>query len=56
MLTGTGVYSRISQEVYARNKAAQEEVALIQHRMNEIELMPEEEQLALLKVKALSTE
>ena len=25
-LTGTGVYSRISQEVYARNKAAQEEV------------------------------
>ena len=48
-LTGTGVYSRISQEVYARNKAAQEEVTLIQNRMNVIELMPEEELLALKK-------
>ena len=48
-LTGTGVYSRISQEVYARNKAAQEEVTLIQNRMNVIELMPEEELLALQK-------
>ena len=52
-LTGTGVYSRISQEVYARNKAAQEEVTLIQNR---IELMPEEELLALQKEKELSTE
>ena len=50
-LTGTGVYSRISQEVYARNKAAQEEVTLIQNRMNVIELMPEEELLALQKEK-----
>lgn len=50
-LTGTGVYSRISQEVYARNKAAQEEVTLIQNRMNVIELMPEEELLALQKRK-----
>lgn len=55
-LTGTGVYSRISQEVYARNKAAQEEVTLIQNRMNVIELMPEEELLALQKEKGLSTE
>ena len=55
-LTGTGVYSRISQEVYARNKAAQEEVTLIQNRMNVIELMPEEELLALQKEKELSTE
>ncbi len=38
-LTGTGVSSRISQEVYARNKAAQEEVTLIQNRINVIELM-----------------
>lgn len=50
-LTGTGVYSRISQEVYARNKVAQEEVTLIQNRMNVIELMPEEELLALQKEK-----
>ena len=55
-LTGTGVYSRISQEVYARNKAAQEEVTLIQNRMNVIELMPEEELLALQKEKELTTE
>ena len=55
-LTGTGVYSRISQEVYARNKAAQEEVNLIQNRMNVIELMPEEELLALQKEKELSAE
>lgn len=55
-LTGTGVYSRISQEVYARNKAAQEEVTLIQNRMNVIELMPEEELLALQKEKELLIE
>ena len=55
-LTGTGVYSRISQEVYARNKAAQEEVTLIQNQMNVIELMPEEELLALQKEKELSAE
>ena len=55
-LTGTGVYSRISQEVYARSKAAQEEVTLIQNRMNVIELMPEEELLALQKEKELLTE
>ena len=55
-LTGTGVYSRISQEVYARNKAAQEEVTLIQNRMNVIELMLEEELLALQKEKELSAE
>ena len=46
----------IFQEVYARNKAAQEEVTLIQNRMNVIELMPEEELLALQKEKELSTE
>ena len=55
-LTGTGVYSRISQEVYARNKAAQEEVTLIQNRMNVIELMPEDELLALQKEKELLAE
>ena len=55
-LTGTGVYSRISQEVYSRNKTAQEEVTLIQNRMNVIELMPEEELLALQKEKELLTE
>ena len=55
-LTGTGVYSRISQEVYARNKAAQEEVTLILNRMNVIELMPEEELFALQKEKELLAE
>ena len=55
-LTGTGLYSRFSQEVYARNKAAQEEVTLIQNRMNVIELMPEEELLALQKEKELLAE
>lgn len=50
-LTGTGVYSRISQEVFARNKSAQEEVALIQNKMSLIELIPEEEWLALKKEK-----
>ena len=55
-LTGTGVYSFISQEVFARNKAAQEEVALIHNKMSVIELIPEEEQLALQKGKELLAE
>lgn len=42
-LTGTGVYSRISQEIFARNKSAQEEVAMIHSKMSVIELLPEEE-------------
>ena len=55
-LTGTGVYSFISQEVFVRNKAAQEEVALIHNKMSVIELIPEEEQLALQKEKELLAE
>ena len=55
-LPGTGVYSFISQEVFARNKAAQEEVALIHNKMSVIELIPEEEQLALQKEKELLAE
>ena len=55
-LTGTGVYSFISQEVFARNKAAQEEVALIHNKMSVIELIPEEERLALQKEKELLAE
>ncbi|WP_294476762.1 AAA family ATPase [uncultured Bacteroides sp.] len=50
-LTGTGVYSRISQEVFARNKAAQEEVTQIHAKMSMIELIPEEELLTLQKEK-----
>lgn len=50
-LTGTGVYSRISQEVFARNKAAQEEVTAIQNRLSVIELLPEEEIIAIRKEK-----
>ncbi|WP_294631144.1 AAA family ATPase [uncultured Bacteroides sp.] len=50
-LTGTALYSRISQEIFARNKVAQEEIALIQGRLSVIELMPEEELFALRKEK-----
>ncbi|WP_420186764.1 AAA family ATPase [Bacteroides pyogenes] len=50
-LTGTGIYSLISQEVFARNKAAQEEIALIESKKNVIELIPEEELLLLQKEK-----
>lgn len=50
-LTGTGVYSRISQEVFSRNKTAQEEVTMIHHRLSVIELLPEEELLVLQKEK-----
>ena len=55
-LTGTSIYSRISQEVFAKNKAAQEELMLIQNKLNVIELMPEEEYLSLQKEKELQTE
>lgn len=55
-LTGTGVYSRISQEIFARNKAAQEEVVLIQSKKNMIEILPEEELQALQEEKELLVE
>lgn len=55
-LTGTGVYSRISQEIFARNKAVQEEVAMIHNKMSVIELLPEDEFLSLQKEKELLTE
>lgn len=50
-LTGTGVYSCISQEIFARNKSAQEEVAMIHNKMSVIELLPEEELLSLQNEK-----
>lgn len=49
-------FENSSQEVFARNKAAQEEVALIHNKMSVIELIPEEEQLALQKEKELLAE
>lgn len=55
-LTGTGVYSRISQEIFARNKTVQEEVAMIHNKMSVIELLPEDEFLRLQKEKELLTE
>lgn len=55
-LTGTGIYSRISQEIFARNKAVQEEVALIQNKLTVIELIPEEEFLDLQKEKEMLVE
>lgn len=55
-LTGTGVYSRISQEVFSRNKAAQEEVTMVQNKQSVIELLPEEELLLLQKEKELLVE
>ena len=50
-LTGTDIYSRISQEVFARNKAAQEEVSMIGNRISMLELMPEEEHRILQEKK-----
>lgn len=55
-LTGTAVYSRISQEIFLRNKMAQEELAQIQNRLNVIELMPEEELLVMQKEKEVLIE
>lgn len=48
-LTGTGIYSRLSQEVYNRHKACQEEVNTITARMGGIELLPDEAFTAVLK-------
>lgn len=50
-LTGTEVYSRISQEVFLRNKVALEALNLLKSSMNFIELLPEEEFRALLVEK-----
>ena len=47
-LTGTGIYTQISQEVFARNKAVQEDLELARNRLKLVELLPEEE-VALLK-------
>lgn len=55
-LTGTGVYSRISQEVFSKNKAIQEEVAFIHSKMSVIELIPEEELLVIKEEKEQLTE
>lgn len=55
-LTGTGIYSRISQEIFARNKTAQEEIFLIQSKLSIIELLPEEECAALQKEQEAQTE
>lgn len=41
-LTGTEVYSRISQEVYGRNKLAVESLNLLKSSIDLIELLPEE--------------
>ena len=48
-LTGTDIYSRISQEVYTRYKAVQDEMMLIKNRMEVIELLPDETFANLLK-------
>lgn len=50
-LTGTEVYSRISQEVFVRNKAALEALNLLKSSISFIELLPEEELHALLTEK-----
>lgn len=55
-LTGTSIYSRISQEVFARNKVEQEAVAVIQSKLEVIELLPEEEFGALQKEKEAQVE
>lgn len=48
-LTGTEIYSRISREVYTRSKMADEAMNLLKNTISLIELMPEEELLALQK-------
>lgn len=48
-LTGTEIYSRISREIYARSKAADEAMNLLRDSINLIELLPEEEWLNLQK-------
>lgn len=48
-LTGTEIYSRISREIYARSKAADEAMNLLKNTINLIELLPEEEMQALQK-------
>jgi len=55
-LTGTDIYSRISQEVFARNKSAQEEVSLTRSKISMLELMPEEEYRALQEQKKVLQE
>lgn len=55
-LTGTSIYSRISQEVFARNKVEQEAVAVIQSKLGMIELLPEEEFRALQREKERQVE
>lgn len=45
------VFIPASQEIFARNKAAQEEVTMIQSKMSVIELLPEEELLTLQNEK-----
>ena len=55
-LTGTDIYSRISQEVFARNKAAQEEVHIVKGKMDMIQLIPEEEYQTLLQEQKTKNE
>lgn len=42
-LTGTEIYSRISMEVFARNKEAETNLRWVKDQMDGIELLPEEE-------------
>lgn len=55
-LTGTDIYSRISQEVFARNKAAQEEANVTRGQLEIIQLIPEEEYQALLQEQKVRNE
>lgn len=48
-LTGTEIYSRISREIYARSKAADEAMNLLKNTISLIELLPEEEMQTLQK-------
>lgn len=50
-LTGTEVYSRISQEVFTRTKVALEALNLLKSSLSFIELLPEEELRGLLAEK-----
>lgn len=55
-LTGTGIYSHISREVYARCKQADEALNRVKSAVNMIEILPKEEWEALQKEKERLTD
>lgn len=55
-LTGTEIYSRISKEIYARYKEAEQELNQLKSTVSLIEVLTEEESMALQQEKAVVIE